>query len=217
MFPEKFPHWNISGQKVSFSSHGNSPWDFAICCPLPLAKPLKQQRKKNRSCTKIAEFSDAVKGVSLRSRKVLRRSRRGDVGGKHTRVVLPDRTLGHHLEMHDMHSDWSISKWLRKGEGGIMKRDCGSRKEIEGGRCPTCQKQFMPVRGWQRFCSSVCRDGWHNQERRKALALYRAQWAPKARFYWAASVTSSSRTPIHVSVILPNIPVGLVKQFLVGV
>ena len=58
----------------------------------------------------------------------------------------------------------------------VMESDCGLDKQIEHRHCRSCVKPLIPTRQWQKFCSSACRDHWHNEERRKALAVYRAQW-----------------------------------------
>lgn len=32
--------------------------------------------------------------------------------------------------------------------------------------CPFCARSFQPRRPHQRFCSSICRNNWHNAERK---------------------------------------------------
>ena len=39
--------------------------------------------------------------------------------------------------------------------------------------CPQCGDQFQQARPHQRFCSIVCKDAWHNNERAMALAILR--------------------------------------------
>ena len=56
-----------------------------------------------------------------------------------------------------------------------MEGEHGLSRKMEPRHCPTCETQFAPSRRWQKFCSETCRDGWHNEERRKALVVYRAQ------------------------------------------
>jgi hypothetical protein len=41
--------------------------------------------------------------------------------------------------------------------------------------CDWCQREFVPSRGGARFCCQRCHDSYHIDERRKALAGYRAQ------------------------------------------
>lgn len=33
--------------------------------------------------------------------------------------------------------------------------------KVEPIPCPQCDKDFIPTRDWQRFCSSLCRTEWH--------------------------------------------------------
>lgn len=49
------------------------------------------------------------------------------------------------------------------------------------GYCEQCQGQFSPTRPWQRFCSGSCRNLWHAEERRQALAAYRSNQARDKR------------------------------------
>ena len=42
------------------------------------------------------------------------------------------------------------------------------------GECARCATPLNPTRPWQRFCSVRCRNRWHAEERRQALAAYRA-------------------------------------------
>ena len=41
--------------------------------------------------------------------------------------------------------------------------------------CEYCHHSVTRTRPWHRFCSGACRTLWHAQERRQALAAYRAQ------------------------------------------
>jgi len=41
--------------------------------------------------------------------------------------------------------------------------------------CDWCQRKFVPSRDGARFCCTACHDRYHIDERRKAIAAYRAQ------------------------------------------
>jgi hypothetical protein len=41
--------------------------------------------------------------------------------------------------------------------------------------CDWCQCQFTPIREGNRFCCQGCHDSYHIDERRRALAAWRAQ------------------------------------------
>lgn len=47
--------------------------------------------------------------------------------------------------------------------------------EREVRNCERCGAPFHPVRELQRFCSKNCHDHFYVEERRRALAAYRAQ------------------------------------------
>jgi hypothetical protein len=57
--------------------------------------------------------------------------------------------------------------------------------------CDWCQRQFVARRDGARFCSTACHDRYHIDERRKALAAYRAQ----QRVERSASFFSSALQP----------------------
>jgi len=35
--------------------------------------------------------------------------------------------------------------------------------------CENCQREYLQVRKWQRFCTSACRDRWHNESKAKRI------------------------------------------------
>jgi hypothetical protein len=41
--------------------------------------------------------------------------------------------------------------------------------------CDWCRREFIPIREGHRFCSVECHDNSHIDERRRALAAWRAQ------------------------------------------
>lgn len=43
----------------------------------------------------------------------------------------------------------------------------------EDGGCNHCGEHFVKRRYWQRFCSAVCRNAWHQEQRTKAMRAYR--------------------------------------------
>jgi len=58
-------------------------------------------------------------------------------------------------------------------------------------KCNWCQRQFVPGTAWARFCSTRCHDSYHCDERKKAIAAYRAQ----QRVERSASFFSSTMQP----------------------
>jgi hypothetical protein len=54
--------------------------------------------------------------------------------------------------------------------------------------CDRCGSPFHPVRELQRFCSKDCHDDFYTEEKRHALALWRAQQRAGA-FFGAPSTT----------------------------
>jgi hypothetical protein len=41
---------------------------------------------------------------------------------------------------------------------------------MEKQRCDHCDRQFQPVKSWQRFCTPRCRDAWHYEQWKHELA-----------------------------------------------
>jgi hypothetical protein len=41
--------------------------------------------------------------------------------------------------------------------------------------CEMCGEAMVPYHGYDRFCSRVCSDRWFQEERRQAVAYFRAQ------------------------------------------
>ena len=70
-----------------------------------------------------------------------------------------------------------------------MENEFSLGKEMEHLHCAKCETHFLPSRRWQRFCSAICRDDWHNKERRAALTLYRGAKRNKISLF--ALVTES--------------------------
>ena len=35
--------------------------------------------------------------------------------------------------------------------------------------CEHCKREYLQVRKWQRFCTSACRDRWHNESKAKRI------------------------------------------------
>lgn len=35
--------------------------------------------------------------------------------------------------------------------------------------CEQCEREYLQVRKWQRFCTSACRDKWHNESKSKRI------------------------------------------------
>ena len=58
--------------------------------------------------------------------------------------------------------------------------------------CDWCQRKFVPSRDGARFCCTACHDRYHIDERRKALAAYRAQ----QRVERSASFFSPTMQPV---------------------
>jgi hypothetical protein len=50
--------------------------------------------------------------------------------------------------------------------------------------CDWCGREFAPSRDGARFCSTACHDRYHIDERRKALAAYRAQRRVEQSLYF---------------------------------
>jgi len=61
-------------------------------------------------------------------------------------------------------------------------------------QCEHCHGSLSPIRPWQRFCSEHCRNRWHAEERRQALAAYRSNERPPR----AAQVDSECTLPVTV-------------------
>jgi hypothetical protein len=41
---------------------------------------------------------------------------------------------------------------------------------MQNQRCEHCNREFQPVKSWQRFCTARCRDAWHYEQWKLALA-----------------------------------------------
>jgi len=69
-----------------------------------------------------------------------------------------------------------ISGRTSHGDEGILfdgMKTSSAQRTI--GHCEQCHRSVSLRRPWQRFCSEGCRTRWHAQERRHALAAYRAR------------------------------------------
>lgn len=75
---------------------------------------------------------------------------------------------------------------------GKVKGKMQTHTEPRPDQCESCHGSLSPIRPWQRFCSARCRNRWHAEERRQALAAYRSNERP-AR---AAQVGSECALPV---------------------
>jgi hypothetical protein len=68
--------------------------------------------------------------------------------------------------------------------------------------CDWCQRQFTPSRDGARFCCTGCHDRYHIDERRKALAAYRAEQRLErsAYFFSSALQPAADETDEHNTV-----------------
>jgi hypothetical protein len=45
--------------------------------------------------------------------------------------------------------------------------------DMEKVQCQNCPTEFVPVKSWQRFCSTACKVKWHSDQRSLAVRLMR--------------------------------------------
>jgi len=67
--------------------------------------------------------------------------------------------------------------------------------------CDWCQRQFVPSKSSSRFCCTACHDRYHCDERRKALAAYRAHQRAEraASFFSPALQPAADETHEHTT------------------
>jgi len=68
-----------------------------------------------------------------------------------------------------------ILSWVWAANTGSVLKSLCVATEKQMMKCDWCHCEFVPGTAWGRFCSTSCHDRYHIDERRKAIAAYRAQ------------------------------------------
>lgn len=55
---------------------------------------------------------------------------------------------------------------------------------IELHSCPQCGARFQKSRSWQKFCSSICRTNFHNEQKEQAMRVARAYGLLQTEHSW---------------------------------